>query len=366
MNDTNLDKIIQAYLNNFDYINNAEHQEYYKWIAFRHFAENWNIEAADFAGMFKESVKLTSNLINNRTSPTVGIIKLAERPELTEKIRSFFKELFSEDDANIILRQKRAENFRDKINELLCEYEPGKWKYRQDIRAALFYLNMNRPKENFLYKYTQAHEFMLCIDFSDDFGSGDNFKLNRYYRMCEMIVKKIKSKPKLIEAHKARLTNAMLADDDYHIMAFDIIYCAMVYNLYFDIPIKRPKKKTSAQQQRSDRAEKLNAELRIKTEALNAAFIEKEELGTISVMGLKVRHKNFGIGTVAAQNGNIIQVEFDNKRVKFALPGAITSNFLTCDDESITEAFAQLEILNKRIDTLQQSANRLKAALSLL
>ena len=42
MNTTNLDKVVQAYIDNFDYVNGDEHQEYYKWEAFN--LKNWDID----------------------------------------------------------------------------------------------------------------------------------------------------------------------------------------------------------------------------------------------------------------------------------------------------------------------------------
>ena len=56
MNTTNLDKVVQAYIDNFDYVNGDEHQEYYIWEAFKHFKDNWDIDAENFVEMFKESV----------------------------------------------------------------------------------------------------------------------------------------------------------------------------------------------------------------------------------------------------------------------------------------------------------------------
>lgn len=122
--------------------------------------------------MFKQSMSLTSNLINNsRVSPTNGIVKLAEIPELTETVRESFRELFADDGGDITERQNRIENFRDKINELLEKYEPEKWKYSQEFRTVLFYLNMYRPSENYLFKATEAKKFMYCTEYGDDFGT---------------------------------------------------------------------------------------------------------------------------------------------------------------------------------------------------
>lgn len=367
MNNNNLDKVIHAYLDNFDYVNNEEHQEYYKWEAFKHFADHWDIEAENFAEMFKESMKLTSNLINNsRVSPTNGIVKLAERPELTETIREMFRELYSADDGNIAKRQKRIEDFRDKINGLLDKYEPGKWKYNQEFRTVLFYLNMRFPKDNYLFKATQSREFMYCTEFPDDFGSGMNFDLSRYYRMCDQLVAKIKETPELIKAHENRLTNTMLVDDNYHIMAFDIIYCAVVYNLYSGITIKKPAKKSSAEQQRNAKVDELNAKLEEATNALNSALIEKSEIGDIAVVGLKIRHKMFGEGTVVSQDGNIIIVNFAAGEKKFALPMAFAAGFLICEDKDIIELFTLLDVLDKKITSLRSTISSLKTNLSKL
>lgn len=364
MNNANLDKVVQAYLDNFGYVNNEEHTEYYKWEAFKHFIDNWDIDAENFAEMFKESMKLTSNLINNsRVSPTNGIVKLAERPELAETIREMFRELYAPDDGNIAKRQKRIKDFRDKANNLLDKYEPGKWKYNQEFRTVLFYLNMRYPKENYLFKATQSREFMYCIEFSDDFGSGMDFNLARYYSMCDLLVEKIKNTPELMQAHKERLTDTMLADDDYHIMAFDIIYCAVVYNLYSNITIKKPIRKTSAEQQRNVKLEELKLKLDEANSELNAALIEKSEIGDISVVGLKIHHKRFGDGTVVSQDGNIVFVRFPEGEKKFALPMAFAAGFLVCDDQDIIEIFTLLDSLDKKISSLRSSVKSIETAI---
>ena len=65
MNRENLDKLISNYIANFDLINNDVNMEYYKWEAVKHFQDHWNIDAPDFAAMFREAIRLTYNLINN-------------------------------------------------------------------------------------------------------------------------------------------------------------------------------------------------------------------------------------------------------------------------------------------------------------
>lgn len=66
MNRKNLSQILSNYIDSFELINNETNAEYYKWEAVKHFRDNWDIDAPDFADMFKEAVKATDNLINNR------------------------------------------------------------------------------------------------------------------------------------------------------------------------------------------------------------------------------------------------------------------------------------------------------------
>lgn len=362
MNITNLTSVIKAYIDNYDYVNNNVHKEYYKWEAFKHFADHWDIEAENFAEMFKESMNKTSNLINNsRVSPTNGIVKLAERPELTETIRDMFRELYSPDGGNILLRQKKIEDFRDKINNLLDEYEPGKWKYNQEFRTVLFYLNMRYPSENYLYKATQAREFMYCTEFPDDFGGGASFDLSKYYSMCDKLVEKIKESKQLIEVYNNLLkekSETMLNDESYHILAFDIIYCAVVYDLYTDITIKRPAKKSNAEQQRNTLKDELTSVIEEATAELNKALIKLSEIEDIQIVGLKVVNKKQETGTVVSQREKQISVRFGEKEAKFSLPMAFSMGYLICNDSEIIDLFLIKDTLEKKIQSHRDEIRR--------
>ena len=101
MNKKNLDELVQNYIKDLDFIN-KDHAEYYKWEAVEDFQQNWNIDAPDFASMFKAATSKTYNLINNHvTQPVNGIIKLAENKELTEQVRELFRFLFYTEDNGV-------------------------------------------------------------------------------------------------------------------------------------------------------------------------------------------------------------------------------------------------------------------------
>ena len=69
--------------------------EKYKWEAIKHFQDNWDIEAEDFAGMLSAALSKTFNLLNsvNHFPGRMIIIFAQEEPET---IRAMFRHLFDE------------------------------------------------------------------------------------------------------------------------------------------------------------------------------------------------------------------------------------------------------------------------------
>ena len=371
MNRENLDRLISNYIANFDLINNEVNMEYYKWEAVKHFQENWNIDAPDFASMFKESVKATFNLINNRiVQPTNGIVKLAEHTELTEAVRQMFKDLMVEDHGDISKRQDKIYSFLSKADELLNIYYRGSWKYAQDMRTVIFYLCLLDPKHNYMFKATQAREFMYCIEYGDDFGSGENFSLKKYYAMCDELVSAIKDTPELVELHQSRMKETMWEDDDYHILAYDIIYSAIVYNLYNNITIAKPNRgKTKVQdleKAKNEKRENLLAELETASNQLNEVLLERASYDDFSAKGLEVSHKMFGTGIVVAHNGNMLSIKFGEQEKKFQMPQGFSNGFLKTKSEEIMEMFNEIARIDTEIAKDKSQQSSIQRQLSLL
>ena len=371
MNRANLDQLISNYIENFDFINNETNMEYYKWEAIKHFQENWDIDAPDFASMFKESVKASYNLINNRiVQPTNGIVKLAERPELTETIRQMFKDLLADDGGDIDKRQDEIYAFLEKADELLNIHYKGSWKYAQDMRTVIFYLSFLEPEKNYMFKATQAREFMYCVEYGNDFGSGENFSLRKYYEMCDELVAAIKDTPELVELHQSRMTDSMWENDDYHILAYDIIYSAIVYNLYSNITIVKPNRnKTKAQsheQALQEKRENLLAELETASNQLNEVLLERASYDDFSAKGLEVSHKMFGTGIVVAHNGNMLSIKFGEQEKKFQMPQGFSNGFLKTKSEEIMEMFNEIARIDTEIAKVKSQQSSIQRQLSLL
>ena len=372
MNNENLNHLINNYIANFDVVNDEENREFYKWEAVKHFKDNFDIDAPNFAEMFKNAVKLTDNLIDNRVvQPTVGIVKLAERPELTEIILQMFKDLYADDGGDIDLRQQKIDCFVSKCDELLNTYENGKWKYGQNTRTAIFYLSLMYPDENYIFKSTEANKLRKCIDYADDFGSGASFSLKRYYRLCDELVKAIKANDVLINLHKARLKENMYPDENFHILAYDIIYCAISYNLYYNIVISKPTKlKTNSAEQIKQREERRNdvlAEINTIKVDLEELIQKRAEFDYFSTKGLLVSHKKFGEGTVVVHDNRYIVVAFSDGEKQFAMPQGFTCGFLSTSSEEAVSVLIEIAKIDDEIKqhedkiySLERELNRLQ------
>lgn len=96
MNKKNLSLVFEQYIENFDYIIEPDTQnETYKWKAVKQFQKEWNIDDADFAGMYKLAVSETSNLLDNKTvMPSAGIQMLLTHENEIEFVRECFRILY--------------------------------------------------------------------------------------------------------------------------------------------------------------------------------------------------------------------------------------------------------------------------------
>lgn len=350
MNTVNLAQLLDNYYEKYAFLNSGGRDEYFKLKAVQCFKNQWDSEATDFVQMFKEAIKESANLIDGSAMhPTSGIIALAQRPELTGTIKEAFAGLFADDGGDIDKRQDKIENFNEIINKLLDEYEPGKWSFRQDFRTALCFVNLISPDDNYFYKATQSRAFMDCVE-HPDFGYGKDFSLKKYYKMCDWLVSQIEERPGLIEAQKEMIKESkgsMYPDLKHHILAFDIIYCAVTYNLYSGINIvKIPAK----QKKYLDLINELRDTLARQTIGLNELLADRAQYDEISLEGLPVVSKAFGPGFIVSQHDNLFTAKFGDVEKKFVMPQSFASGVLKTDDE-IMQFITKMIELDNRITT---------------
>lgn len=352
MNTENLQIIFRNYIDKFDLMNDPEHDETYKWEAIQHFQDHWDIDAEDFGAMFKKAVKATFNLINNSiVQPTNGIVELAKFE--TETVRDLFKVLYSDDQGDLDARQKRIDDFVSQSNLLLEKYAPGKWKFKQDTRTAIFYLNLKYPDDNFIYKASQTSAFSRCVEYGNEIGGGQSFKLKHYYFLCEWLVEELNKAPEILAIHRGRYTRTIWPDENMHILAYDIIYCAVHYNLYLNTVIKPRDKKGQidhAKQQRTLDNELQLIEIQSQLDAVQEQLTQFEHL---SFSNLEVQHKRFGEGKVITQKDAILTIQFPEGEKRLMLPDVFVNATMLTEDPEIIDHYLQMHELQKQEQQLK-------------
>lgn len=336
MNRTHLEHIFNQYITEYDVHNDVNgDDEGYKWRAVECFKKHWRIDAQDFTQMFKDSFKEMSNLIDNASvQPVGGILMLLNHTEEIEFVRSCFQELFSEDNGDIDQRQKRVEQFVEKINSRIDLYAKGSWKYPQSRNNVIYYLNLWKPEDNYIYKASEANEWVSLIEYGDDFGSGQLFNLGKYYKMCDEILIEIRKNKELMELYKKQIDKVSCFNDDGHIMVYDVIYCAKAYGYYKYIPTFN----RLSVQQRIARAQKLNTinelqEQRSELCAANERLTQTMRLP--EVVGKKIVHNRWGEGTVVEVNRYSITVDFENVKKQLQYPNEVGKYYVFKDEKDM-------------------------------
>ena len=371
MNKHNLNLIFEQYISRFAELNDVDgNDEGYKWRAESCFLEHWDIEAEDFTAMFKASTKEMSNLIDNATvQPIGGILLLLKQPNEVEFVRECFRELYAEDGGDLEARQNRIYSFMEKMNAKIDQYASGSWKYPQKMNNVIYYLSLRYPNDNYIFKATEATEWANCIEFGDDFGSGESFSLAKYYRMCDELRSAVSENEEIMELHSRRFEKeARGFDDELHILVYDIIYCAHTYNFYTDGLIQTTSAKERIKRaQTRDEIEKLEAELAEAEQnyATLTALINKE----IDMTGMEVTHKTFGKGRIISHTNGIQVISFSVGDKKFQYPTAYTGGFLKADESTMAEIEAmatkksEVATVKKAVQTLAEKLESLRKAL---
>lgn len=321
MNKENLHNIFANYIKKFECINNAEHDENYKWRIAARFHDLINPDNDNFLMNLKEACRVSGNLIDSVNRYCFSsLVKCAEKDETA--VRNLFRTLFVDDRGNLKLRQKKIEAFIKNANTLTETYVSVNGMFMNDYRSVMGYLFLNDPDRHYLYKALEAKDFASCIEFYDDWGSGSDFNLEIYYRMCDMLVKEIRNCDALMETNASRFIDKegkqivnMHPDTNLHILAFDIIYGApgFRYDFYDGIPFSTiTAKARKLHHEKTEKAKELYEAVQ-KAQA-NADLLKeaKKYFAEIIHVDSEVWHKMWGIGRIVEINGDYIFVRFSN------------------------------------------------------
>ena len=345
MNREKFDMLINNYIDRYETIN-REHDEIDKWMAVLKAYNTWELEAEDFSAMLKETMGNTVILDNGHVQPVSGLVALCKLSTgIQEEVRSEFRKLFSSDGGDIKARQQKTMTFVDNINKLLAREFPGKWRYEQHIRNAIGYLTLISPEDNYFYKHKEAKAYADCIEFGDDIGTGQDFRLDHYYRMCDELVMEIQDNEELIKLLDGLLIEA--AENDtiinmhgkLNILAYYIIYCSDSYNLYDNIPVIK-KSKTATEKKHAEKQQQIEV---LKEKKSGYAVELQKILDELDAMDLpdlcneQVSCNKYGTGKVIKQGECNITIQFSNEEKKFKLPDAVVSGFLKLENKQYVD-----------------------------
>ena len=365
MNMENLHELINRYEANIDMLYNEEHDELFKWRAFKVWREEWakpDSAYASWGERFSAAKKEFSLFIDNsRMHPSSGILKLYEKEPDT--IEGLFRDiLFADANGDISGIQDNMDAFLEEYEKLRQKYYPGNWSFKQDRHSASVFLALNDPEHNFVFKASEAQAMAKYLDFGFSIGSGVSFSLPNYYRLCEEIVSALREHDSLLEKHFGRLTEEFYNDQTLHLLAFDLMYCSRTYNFYKGLTVpssgKPSRKKTASNDLSPEKLAQMETERLARIDELEQEISELErscdEYADISLLDVQVTAKQYGVGRVIAQDINRITVRFAETEKTYILDKKYLIRPRFEDDDEIVSAFTEYGSRQERIRRLQQ------------
>lgn len=221
--------IIDHYKANFDTVNK---QERYKWEALKWYKDHWDIEAKDFAHMLITAFSKTANLLSSGMYfPYKMLCEYAK--EDPESVRGIFRTLHDEQ-RSLSERYEIFKNSCQSYVDGLKKKNPDRKKslnHYQDPRAVMVYLTFQYPEKYYLFKSTMYTTFRDRTDYAEPKVriSSAMHKVERYMKMCDILLGEIQKDDELVAMHRSRLTDNCYQDPDLHLLTMDIVFYGSNY-----------------------------------------------------------------------------------------------------------------------------------------
>ncbi len=369
MNRNKLYQIFQQYINKFEELNSGNHKEYFKWQAAHEFPGLMKKALAagdeEFSRALYEVKKATVNIIDSYTQPFAGLVEFAKTEP--DKVRRMLMDLYSDDGGDLKVQMQKIAEFFRRSEEL----SKDSFLFKQNSHSVSALLFLNDPDHHYMYKATQSKAFADCVEFYDDWGTGDNIKLDVYYRMCDELVSEIKNCKELLDVDASRFDGrlkisggALHPDKEKHLLAFDIIYCSTVYDLYSGFSYtKRDMKEKQVYLAGKAKAELLKQEYDKAKTDMDALTEIKEYLDGAIHVGDEIKHVKNGIGTVTKLAGNHITISFPNREAEFGLMTLLANNLVSIDKDGFKETVSEYREIIKRHEAIPRALDYAAGAL---
>lgn len=192
--------------------------EKYKWEAVKHFQDNWDVNAKDFADMLSRSLAKTFNLLASVNNfPAKMITNFAK--VAPEEVRAMYIALFDENQDFV----SRVLEFKNKASILLEKYGNGANQHFQYENAISTYLWLRYPDKYYIYKYGEVKAV------ADELGSNYHFKkgaytdnLTNFFNLYNEICAELQKDADLFGMLQSQLTDTCYPDQQLRTMTIDV------------------------------------------------------------------------------------------------------------------------------------------------
>lgn len=365
MNRVHFDQIIDNYAAQFAELNTGKKDEVYKWEIAAEFRPMMDAALAaderDFPAKLAAVVLLTKQTIDNGAELAFHALADYARSE-PQAVRNALHQLLTPDGGDLEARTQCFTEFLNFCESMRSKYYPDSWRYRASIRLPMMITGFYDPDHYYMYKASQAQAYADCVEFYDDWGSGAKMDLRIYHRMCDELIEIIKLHPKfkmIRDTRKNYAKKPLHPDTELHILAFDVIFCSTVYNLFEGIhySVRNAEEKrihlekmNEAINARANHAEALDRMARL--DYAEAFFAEKLSVGSA------VTHKRFGVGTITDLSSKVIEAQFSGLDHPSTLVwrDCVKTGLLSFKTEENAAEYDELVTLIRRAEVIRKNA----------
>ncbi len=210
-----------------DFVQKQWPNEQYKWEAVKHFQDNWDINAPDFAEMLTRSLKKTYNLLASLNNFPAGMIEGFAKTA-PEEVRAMFIALFDETQDVV----QRILAFKDESSNLLEKYGNGAAQHYQYENAISVYLWLRYPDKYYIYKFVEVKEVANRLGCDVVFKKGryaDN--LRNFYALYDELCDELKKDGELRNMLNSQLTDTCYSDPELRTLTIDVgFYISRFYS----------------------------------------------------------------------------------------------------------------------------------------
>lgn len=181
-------------------------KELYKWEAVKHFQDNWDIDAEDFAAMLRESLKKTSNLLASQNFYPCKMIN--EYASLCpEEVRALFRRLYDEG----LDLEERVESFKMGILDVHKRWDvEGDKKDYHSEHVVSTYLWLRYPDKYYIYKPILATGLFKRLGLNLKLWGGGAKALCQSYEVYNLVSQALAS-----DAEYRQMLDDVLSSDCY-------------------------------------------------------------------------------------------------------------------------------------------------------